>query len=106
MEVMNLIFLNVVIVVGLLDLIAPLLLNNFMSLVVEHSFLCNAIHSITVFVGLLFLGYGFSVFVFACRIFVVAVFLEFTIRPHGRTADKGLRYVGALLTIAVGILVH
>ena len=106
MEIPHLILLNVIIMVGLLHLIAPLLLNNFMSLVIEHPLLSYSVHSIAILVCLLFLRDGLTILVLTCWVLVVAVFLDFSVRPDSRAADEGLAYIGALLAVAVGVLVH
>lgn len=65
MKVLHLILLNIIVVIGLLHITSFLFLHNLMSLIVQHSLFGNSIHPITVLVGLLFLRYGFAVFVFS-----------------------------------------
>jgi len=82
MEILCLVFLDVVEMVGLLNVIAPFLLDNLMTLVIEHSFLCYSIDSIAIFVGLLLLRYGFAIPVFPCRILEVTLFVQLSVRAN------------------------
>ena len=55
MKFLNFLFVHIVIVVRLFNIISSFFLYNFMSSIIQHSFLCNSIKAITVLVCLLLL---------------------------------------------------
>lgn len=85
---------QIVVVVGdLFSLVASLLPDDLPALVVEHPLLCYFAHPVVVFVGLLLLGDGLSVFVLACAVLEVTVVFQFAVGTHRGGADVGLAYV-------------
>ena len=106
MKFLNFLFVHIVIVVRLFNIISSFFLYNFMSSIIQHSFLCNSIKAITVLVCLLLLWYCFAIFMFASLIFVVAVLIYFTIRSNGRRTDKCLCNKWSLIASSMGPLMH
>lgn len=75
MEPVCLVVLQVVVVVGLLNLISSFLLYYFVPPIIQHPLLGYSLHSLTVPIGLLFLGDGLAILVLPCTVLVVALLL-------------------------------
>jgi len=105
MEVTGLMVLEVVVVIGLFDLVTAFLLHYFMSLVVEHPFLGYPLKPIAVLVGLLLLRDSLAIPVLPGTVFIVTLFLHLSIRPHRRRTHKRLADIGTAVAPAVQISV-
>lgn len=106
MEVLCLVFFDIVVVIGLFDVISSFLSDDFMSLVIEHSFLGYSLDTVAIFVGLLFLRYGFSILVFSSCVFVVTLSVHFSIRTHYGTTHKCLTDIRSILCSSMSLLMH
>lgn len=106
MESGCLIFLNVVIMICLLNIIASFFFNNFVSFIVEHSLLSYPFDSIAIFVCLLFLRNCLSIFMLSSRILEVTLGINFSIRAHCGTTHKSLTDIRSLFAFPVSLLMH
>lgn len=96
-------FLNIVVVVGLLYLVSFLFFHYLMSTIIQHSLLGDPLNSLIVLVGLLFLRNSLSILILPCTIFKVGLLLNFTIWAHLGRTHKSLADIGAFLSRAMKI---
>lgn len=106
MELRCFFFVNIVVMIGLLNVITSFFFDNFMSLIIKHSLFSDSFDSIVIFVGLLFLRDCLSIFVLTSRILEVALGIDFSVGSHCWTTYKSLADVRSLLTTPVSLLMH
>lgn len=75
-------FINIIVMHGLLHIIASLLSHDFTPAVVEHSLFGDAVEPISVAVGLLLLRYGLPTSMLAHIVLVVVLSDDLPVRPH------------------------
>lgn len=103
-ELADLFFVNIVVMVGLLDVVANFLLDDLAAPVVEHPFLGDAVQALVVFVGLLFLRDGVPSLILAHVILEIVLSVDFAIGSHFGGAHVSLAHEGSLPIVLVHIL--
>lgn len=105
MESVGLVVFQVVVMIGLLNLVSPFLLYYFVAAIVEHPLLGYPLDSVAVAIGLLLLRDGLTVLVLACAVLVVALLLHLSVGTHGGRGDVGLADIGTTVALPVQIAV-
>ena len=78
-EMTSFFFINIIVMIGFFNIAANFLFYNFASLIIKHSFLCDTIHPLIIFICLLFLGNCISTFMFSHIVFKVVFSVHFTV---------------------------